>query len=189
GREGAAPRGKPPGLDLGVELLCQTCKPFSVLGDGSDVFLEHNLLGGSGTDHLAEPPQVGRAPGGPGRIPNILPQQKRLEPKLGGLESADGICTGTAQVTNGFVLNLRGVDRGQVPRAHQPGQLDGISTVGFGPIPGLFGDQGGSDDPTDMAFWSERAVEPIPTRPCFIDKDEMFAFGLHFPDEVVDIAL
>src|SRR4029450_11557943 len=168
GREGAAPRGKPPGLDLGVELLCQTCKPFSVLGDGSDVFLEHNLLGGSGTDHLAEPPQVGRAPGGPARIPNILPQQKRFEPKLGGFESADGIFTGTAQVTNGFVLNLRDVDRGQATRAEPPGHLDVISTVGFDPIPGLCGNQGGSYNPTDMAFLSEIAGEPIPTLPCFI---------------------
>jgi hypothetical protein len=132
---------------------------------------------------------VGRAPGGPARIPNILPQQKRFEPKLGGFESADGIFTGTAQVTNGFVLNLRDVDRGQVTRAQQPGQFDGISTVGFDPIPGLCGNQGGSDNPTDMAFLSEIAGEPIPTRPCFIDKDQMFAFGLHFPDEVVDIAL
>jgi len=189
GLEGVDHRGQPPGLARGVECWFQTWKPFGVLGDGSDVCMAHHLLGGRGTDRLAEPPQVGRAPGGPARIPHIRPQQNRFAPKLGGFESADGICTGPAQVTNGVVLHPGDVDRGQVTRAPQPGQFDGISPVGCDPIPGLCGEQGGSDNPTDRAFLSARALEPIATRPCFRDKDQMLAFGRHVPDELVDIAL
>lgn len=40
-----------------------------------------------------------------------------------------------------------------------------------------------------MAFLGEITVEPIPTWSRFIDKDQMFAFGLHFPDQLIDIAL
>jgi len=165
--------GKPPGLHLGVECLCQTSQAFGVFGDRANLFLEHDLLGWSRTAHLAEPAQVGGAPGSPARIADIVPQEQRFEPELGGLEIADGIVTGAAQVPDGFILNPGDVDRGQVPRAHQSGQCDGIATVGVDPIPWFGGDQRGSDHPADMAFVGERAVEPIPTRPRFIDKDQL----------------
>ena len=98
--------GKPPGLHLGVECLCQTSQAFGVFGDRANLFLEHDLLGWSRTDHLAEPAQVGGAPGSPARIADIVPQEQRFEPELGGLEIADGIVTGAAQVPDGFILNL-----------------------------------------------------------------------------------
>jgi hypothetical protein len=40
-----------------------------------------------------------------------------------------------------------------------------------------------------MAFFGQRAVEPVPTRACFIDQDEMLAFGLHLPDALIDVTL
>jgi hypothetical protein len=40
-----------------------------------------------------------------------------------------------------------------------------------------------------MAFFGEIAVEPIATRPSFIDKDEVGAFGLQPADKFIDIAL
>ena len=132
---------------------------------------------------------MSRAPGGPAGIPDVLPQEKRFEAKLRGLEIVDGIFTRPAQVANGFILHLGHVDRGEVPRAHEAGQFDGVSPVGFDPIPGLFGDQGGNDDPADMAFLGEITVEPIATRASFIDKDEVRAVGLQPTDELIDITL
>jgi hypothetical protein len=94
-----------------------------------------------GQTPLAEPPQGRGAPGGSARRADILPQQERFEPKFGRCEIADGIFPGTAQVTHGVVLNLGDVDRGQVPRAHQAGELDRITTGGFDLLASLLGDQ------------------------------------------------
>jgi hypothetical protein len=79
------------------------------------------------------------------------------------------------------------IDGCQVTRAQQSGQFDGVSPVGFDPIPGLFGDQGGSDDPADMTFVGEIAVEPRATRAGFIDQDKVWALGLQPPAEVIAV--
>jgi hypothetical protein len=120
---------------------------------------------------------VGWAPGGAARLPDILPQEQGFEPKLRGFEIADSIFTCPAQVPNRFIVYLGDVDGGKVSRTHQAGQFDGVTPVGFDPIPGLFGNQGGCDDAADMAFFGEITVEPIATRASFIDKDEVRAFG------------
>ena len=99
---------KTPGVHLLVEFLFETLQAFGVLVHRPDIFLEDDLLGRGGTDHFREPAQVGRAPGGPARIADIMPQQKRFEPELGGLEIPDGIFASPAQIADGFVF-----DRGE----------------------------------------------------------------------------
>ena len=101
----------------------------------------------------------------------------------------DGLCTRPTQVPNRFILHLGNIDRGEVPRAHQACQFDRIPAVGFNPIARLFGDQRGSDDPADMAFFGQIAIEPIPARAGFIDKDELRTFGLQLTDKFIDITL
>jgi hypothetical protein len=92
-------------LDLLVEGLLKALEAFGVLGDRPDGFLENNRLRGGGTDHSGEPPQMGRAPGGLGRLPDILLQQEGFETKLGGLEVPQGIFTGAGALANRFVLD------------------------------------------------------------------------------------
>jgi hypothetical protein len=116
-------------------------------------------------------------------------QETRLEARLGRLEIPPGIFAGTAEIADGFVLDLGDIDRRESARAPQAGQWDGVTTVGFDPIAGLFVDQRGSHDPADVALLGEMTVEPIPPRPRFIDQDQMCAFGLHVPDQLVDIVL
>src|SRR5262245_42318887 len=62
------------------------------------------------------------------------------------------------------------------------------TTVGFDAIPGLLG-SGRRHDPADMAFFGQRAIEPVPTEACLIDSDEMLAIRLHLPDELIDVTL
>jgi mannose-6-phosphate isomerase-like protein (cupin superfamily) len=81
-----------------------------VVIDRAHVFLEHDLLGRGGTDHLREPAQMGWAPGGPAGIADVVSEQKGFEPKLGGLEIADGIFTRAGEVPNGLVLDLGNID-------------------------------------------------------------------------------
>jgi hypothetical protein len=69
-----------------------------------------------------------------------MPQQKGFEAQLGGLEIPQSILTGAAEVTDGLVLDRRHIDRRELPSSREPGQLDGITAVGFDPVPSLLGD-------------------------------------------------
>jgi hypothetical protein len=182
-------RGEPPGLHVLSECLFQTRQPCGVVGDGSDVFLEHELLRWGATDHFAEPPEVGGVPVSLAGITDIVSQEKGFEPKRGGLQIPDDIFTRPAQVSNRFILNLGNVDRGQLPRASEACQFDSISAVGCAPLPRLFGDQRRCYDPAALAFFGQLAVKPVPTGAGLIDKDKRFTFRLHLPDEWIDVTL
>ena len=73
-------------------------------------------LGGGGTDHCRAPPEVGRAPGGPARIADIVPQSEGFEPELGGLDVPDGISS-RARVRSRMAssADLGDIDRCEVP--------------------------------------------------------------------------
>jgi hypothetical protein len=176
-------------MHLVLEFLFEPLKTFAVFRHRPDVFLEDDWLRGRGTDDLTEPSQVSWDPGRLARIADIVAQEKGFETMLGRLKIAQRIFPGTAQVADSFVLDLGDIDRREISRAPQAGQLDSGTPVRFDPIACLLGAERGGHNPADVAFLGEIAVEPIPTRPCFIDKDQMFAFGPHFPDELVDIAL
>jgi hypothetical protein len=178
-----------PGLHAVVEFLCEPGKTCAVVRHGSDVFLENDWLRGRGTDHRTKPAEMGWAPGGLARVAAIVAQEKGFEAMLGCLEIAQRIFTGTTEVTDGFVRDLWDINGREVARAHQAGQLHGITPVRFDSIPRLFRDERRGNDPADVTFFGEIAVEPIPTRACFIDKHQMLAFRLPFPAELVDIAL
>jgi hypothetical protein len=48
----------------------------------------------------------------------------------------------TGEVSDGLVLDLEDVDRSEVPRAHEAGELHGIAPVGLTLSPGFFGMSG-----------------------------------------------
>jgi len=108
-------RAKPPGGDLFMEFLVKPLEPFGGLGDRSDICLEDDWLRWGGTDDLAEPAQVSRAPGGPTGISDIMPQQQRFQAQLGRLEIVERIFTRAAQVTHGFVCDRGDIDRREIP--------------------------------------------------------------------------
>ena len=104
-----------PGLHLLVECVFQTPQTFSLFGDGLDVFLKDDLLRRGGTDHLAEPAQVGRAPVGPPCRADIVPQQEGFEPQLGRLQIPQGLFPRPTQVADGFIVDGGDIDGGEVP--------------------------------------------------------------------------
>ena len=100
------------------------------------------------TPQGAEPLLRNRALTGwpPARLPcvaDILAQQEGLEPVLGGLEISDGILTSSGEIPDGLVLDLGNIDRGEVPRTHEAGQLHGIAPVGLDLVAGLLRDERG----------------------------------------------
>ena len=74
GLEGLDDRREAPGFDLLVECEFETPQTFRLCSDGLDVCLKDDLLRRCGTDHLAEPAQVGGAPVGPPGRADIVPQ-------------------------------------------------------------------------------------------------------------------
>jgi hypothetical protein len=99
-----------PGVDLLVEFLFQTLEAFGVLVDRSHVFLEDDLLGGGGTDHLGEPSEMGRTPICLAGIADIFPEQEGFETELGILKIAEGIFVGTGESPHGFIFFLGDID-------------------------------------------------------------------------------
>jgi hypothetical protein len=178
---------KTPGVHRLVACWFATLETCGVFGDRPDVCLKDHWLRRCGTDHLAQPPEVGWAPGGPAGVTAILPQEKGFQPQRRGLESAARLCTRPAQIPTRFLRNLGDVDGRQVTRAQQAGQCDGVSPGGVDPVAWLVGEQRGRDAPADLAFVRAIAGEPIATRAGFIDQDKVRACGLPPTDELSDV--
>ena len=124
-----------------MQFLFETLETVVVFADGSDICLKDDVLRRGGTDHLREPSQVGRAPIGPSCVADIVSEQKGFETELGVFQIAEGIFTRPRQVANGFIFSFGDIDRGEIARAGQPGELHCISAVSLDPITGFFGDQ------------------------------------------------
>jgi hypothetical protein len=177
-------RREPPGLPLGGAFLLEARQPLGVLGYGTDVFLKDEVLGGRGPEDLAEPPQGRGAPGGPACIAEILPQAKRFKAQLCGLEVVEGILPHPAQSANRFIGHFGSVTRGEIPRAHQAGQCEGVASGGFHPLPGFLGHPRGRAAPAALACFCQRAGEPSATRAGCIDPDEVLTVGGERTDEL-----
>jgi hypothetical protein len=103
-----------PRLPWLLEFLCETLEAFGVCVDRADVCLTDNWLGGCGTDHVREPPEVGRAPVGTACRADIVSQSEGLEPGCGGLEVPDRLVASPGEITDGFIFDLGAIDRCEV---------------------------------------------------------------------------
>ena len=80
--------------DVFAQLLSQALHSFSVLIDGAQLLLEHDLLRGGCTNHPCQPAQMRRAPTRTAFVADILSQQERLQPILAGLQIPHRIFAG-----------------------------------------------------------------------------------------------
>ena len=172
-----------------VQLSLQTLEPFSLCIERANGFLEDKLWRRGGTDHFREPPQMGRAPGGPAGVADVVSEQTGFEPQLGSLEIADGVFTRAGEVTDRLIFPLRDLDGGEVPRAHQAGQLDRVTAIGVHAVAGLFGNEGGGHHPAVVAFFPQITLEPGAPGPRLRDQDQVCGRGLQVSDERVNVTL
>ena len=178
-----------PGCALLVACECKPPQTFRLFRDGLDLFLKDHLRCRRGTPHLAAPAQVGRAPVGPPCRADIVPPHERLPTPLRCLQIPEGSCPRPTQVADRGIVDGRDRDGREVPGAQEPGQLHGVTPVGFDPIACLCGHQGGSDDPAGGALLRQVAREPGAARAGFVDEDELLACGLEPPEKLVAITL
>jgi hypothetical protein len=75
------------------------------------------------------------------------------------------------------------------PERINPGQWDGVTTVGFDAVARLFGHAGGRDDPAARPLFRQLPLEPGATGTRFIDKDQLCGLGLARAGEVVTVTL
>ena len=67
--------------------------------------------------------------------------------------------------------------------------MDRVTKVSLDAIARLVGNQGRGDDPAVMALFRQIPIEPLPTGARFIDKDQVFGFGLQLADELINVGL
>ena len=63
-----------------------------------------------------------------------MSEHEGFEPQLRRLQIPQGLFSRPTQVADRFIVDGGDVDRGEVSRAHEPGQLHGITTIGFDPV-------------------------------------------------------
>lgn len=173
GLEGVDHWSEAPGFDPLLAVLGETLEAFRVFGHGTDRVLQDDLLRRCWAHHLREPPEMGRVPGGPARVPDVVPAQKGFETELGIFEIAEGIFACPGEVAHGFICHLGDLDRGEIPRARQAGQWHGVPAGRVDAGTGLFGTQRGGHAPAILAFFRQIALEPGATRTGFVDEDQM----------------
>jgi len=96
-----------------VRLAClfETLQACGVCVDRADVCLQDDWLGGGGTDHCREPPEVGRAPGGTASRAEIVPPSAGVEPGFGGLDVPARLCARPGESMAGFSFDWGDIDR------------------------------------------------------------------------------
>jgi hypothetical protein len=166
-----------PGCDLLLKFLIQSQEAFGGLSKRAEVFLEDELLSGGGTDDFGAPAPMSGAPRGVACRAEIVSEHKGFETELGGLEIAAGSFARPAEGAAGVIFPRGDIDGGQLTRAPQAGQLDGVTRVSLDAIAGLLGKQGRGDDPADVASCGKITREPGATRPRFLDKDQVWGLG------------
>jgi hypothetical protein len=56
-------------------------------------------------------------------------------------------------------------------------------------VPSLLGNEGGCHHPAVVVFVPQITIEPVATRPRFVDKDQVCGLGLHVSDELVNVTM
>jgi hypothetical protein len=108
---------------------------------------------------------------------------------LGRLEIGDGIFPRPAEGAAGVIFDVGDIDRGESTWAHQPGELDGIPTVGRHAVASFVRNQWGGDAPAELAFFRQRALEPRATWPGFRDDDEGCGLGWQVAEKRVEVTV
>ena len=171
------------------EFLLDPREAFDLLVNGTQKFLEDDLLGGSRTDDPGEVTPVSRTPIGSTCVVKPKAQEEGLESELGGLEGDASGVAGATQITEGLVFDPGDVDRAQIAGAQEARELDGISSVGLDPIPGPLGDQGRCDDLALESFASEVSMQGVAAGAGLVGKDQVAGLAVESADESVDVAL
>ena len=128
----------------------------------------------------------------PGRAPDVVPtqtEQERFQPQLRVLaRDPRGIARAT-QIAEGFVLDRRHIDGGEIARAQQPRELDGIAPIRLHAVARLLRDQRRRDHLTRQALRGEIPIEAVATRPRLVGERERACPALQASQQLIEVRL
>jgi len=117
GLDGFDDRVKAPGGEVLGELGFEALEAVDLFADGTEGFLEDDLLGGGGADDFGQVAQMGVVPVGLAGVVEAEAQEERLQALFGGFEVTHGVLASAAEVANGFILDRGDVDGGKISGA------------------------------------------------------------------------
>jgi hypothetical protein len=94
---------------------------------------------------------------------------------------------GSGEIAHGVVFELGGLERCPIAGSPQASEWDGVASVGFDAVAGLFRDQRGSDGPTRMPVVAQVSVDPIAPGAGFVDAPQRLGFGLELAHPWIDV--
>jgi len=144
--------------------------------DGTNVFLEDNLLCLSVARDFGEPSQMSRAPISFAAVANIMSEQKRLEAKLACLEVAHEAFTGATQITYCFVFYFWNEDGSEISGAHLASQVNSVLPVGLDTVSTFLRNKRRGNDNAFQAFAFQITIEAVTARTGFVGEYEFVAF-------------
>jgi hypothetical protein len=109
-------RREPPGRRPFAQFRLEAIHPVHLLINGADRFLKHDLLRRRGTDDLGEVPPMRIGPIGPADVVQAEAEQERFQPQLRVLERQSRGVAGATAIADGFIIDRRDVDAGQIAR-------------------------------------------------------------------------
>jgi hypothetical protein len=185
GWPGRAHGRQPPRVPLFLPCRFQPLEARGGLTHGPDLCWKDEGLRGCRADHCRAPPARGRAPVGPARGAAVVSEEERLAPTRGILAIAAGICTGPAEVAQGFGCHRGNRDHGASPRARQAGEWYSVAAVGLDAVPGFFWHAGGGHPPAVVAFCGDIPSAPGATGAGGIDKAHGCGLRWHRADQLL----
>ena len=150
---------------------------FGVEVDGGKVVLENDVVGGIRKGEVTQVAFVTFGPVGLAGVVEAQASEHGEEAGFGTAKVIDGIGAGAAQVADGFVDRVGDVDGDEVIGAEHLGELGGVALVGFDPVSGLGGDEGGSNDVTPDAHLEKASRDPEPAPTGFVANVEVGEFS------------
>jgi len=98
------------------------------------VLLQRDVLEGETDTEIGQPAAIRARPTGASRVATILAEQERLQPMLRLNAQADRVFARAHEITEGFIIGCRNVDRRKLAGAMQPGQGVAVPPIGLDPI-------------------------------------------------------
>ena len=177
-----------PGFQDGLHLFFESFDAFDAAVDGLEVFFQDNLVGLIREREFTEVAHVRVCPFGFARIVKTVAKEEGVESLFGTGEIVTRICSGSTDITDGFVESRRNPNLSNVAIAEEFGDLDGIAFVGLDLIVrSAFGLGRGHDDTIDVEL-SEATSEDEAGGACFIADDEVLKAAIQLLSEGAESA-
>jgi hypothetical protein len=130
--------------------------------------------------------------GVPVRAPDVVqpePEQERFQPQLGILEREACGVPRAHEIADRFVVDGRHVHAGEIARAEQAREFDGVAAIGLHLVAGLFRNQRRRHDLTGETLLGQIAMQHVAAGTGLVREHEVRCFRLQASNQFVEVRL